>query len=173
MSTKPLMLEGIIKEENSDEGLLHKMRREQQRLEEEILSLRRELDDTNREKDRVERTIRNLQVQLSPLHRALRAVFGEIELAVGEEEISTVNSPTPNSPSSSVDPRWQSYKDSMPGAPSRIIDALLAHRDGLNIAQLSKLLRMDYNTAKNAVSRLRSVGAVTQDGKGSPVRLSA
>lgn len=163
MSTKPLMLEGIVREEKSDEGLLHKMRREQQRLEEEILSLRHELDDTNREKERLERTVRNLRSQLSPLHRALRAVFGEIELAIGEEEMGAAGNSSAPQHQPGSDARWESYKQQFPGVAARIIDALLTHQQ-MTYGQLKVFLKADYNTVKNAAARLREAGALVKEG---------
>jgi hypothetical protein len=172
MSTKPLMLEGLARDPGNDEGLLHRLRKEKQQLDEELLSVRRDLDDSNREKERLERTLRNLRQQLSPLHRALRAVFGEIELAIGEEDFAAPSPSGSEGPQAQrTDPRWESYKQNFPGAPARMIDALLTHRE-MNITQLSKLLKMDYSTAKAAASKLRQAGAITGE-RGGPVRLNA
>lgn len=164
MSSKPLILEGIAGDPHSDHSAIQQLRKEKQRLEEEVLGLRREVDDVNRQKEQMERTLRNLRGQLSPLHRALRAVFGEIELAVGEEEAT--QTPSPGAPqTNSLDPRWESYKQNFPGSPARVIDALLTHKE-MSIQQLSKLLRMDYSTAKVAVSKLKAAGAIRKEGKG-------
>lgn len=175
MSTKPLMLEGITPREPAEpnEGMLHKFRREKQQLEEEILALRRELDDVNREREKLDRTVRNLRNQLGPLHRALRAVFGEIELAIGEEEY-TASDPSDSAPQSNstrTDPRWESYKQNFPGAPAQIIDALLAHGQ-MKMTHLAKLLKRDYSTIKGAVKKLKDAGAVVgETGPDGGVRL--
>src|SRR4051812_35115026 len=58
----------------------------------------------------------NLKKQLSPLYRALQQVFGELE-SVGVEE----------APGQQIDPRWQSWKQRMPGRPAEFIDLLLTH----------------------------------------------
>lgn len=172
MSSKPLLLEGVVREASAreHEEALFRVRKEKQQIEEELLHVRRELDDMTREKERIERSIRALRSQLSPLHRALRALFGEIEIAVGEEE-RVVASQAP-SESVSQDPRWQSYKQEFPGVPARIVDALLTHKE-MTITQLSGFLRVHYDTVKGALQRLTMAGAVTKDGgKGGKVRLN-
>lgn len=176
MSTKPLMLEGVLgksSESGDDEGLLRKFRKEKQQLEDELRVTHQELDDVRAEKERLERSVRNLRNQLSPLHRGLRALFGEIELAVGEEEMVANGASVSATPQSSGgDPRWLSFKQNFPGAPARIIDALLSHRE-MTVTQLSKLLKMDYSTAKGAVLKLRQAGAVSKETeRGGPVRLA-
>lgn len=161
---KPLALDGIVdvKAEPS-EGMLHEWRREKQRLEEEILSLRRELDDARTHHEKLERAMRALRQSLSPLHRALRSVFGEIELAVGEEE-AVASSVAPGPPQSTASPsRWEHVKQQFPGAPAKIIDALLGQGE-MTITQLANFTRMHYDTAKTAASKLAKAGALTKDG---------
>lgn len=133
-------------------------RRELQRLEDENRTLRRDLEDANAEKDRLTRTVKNLQTTLNPMYRALRALFGEIELAVGEEaggaSVPGGSQPVVN------DPRWQSFKTSFPGVGAEIIDALQVHNE-MTLLQLAKLLRHDYKTIARTALRLREAGAIT------------
>jgi hypothetical protein len=160
MSAKPLTLKGVIEEEPApNEGMLHEWRREKQRFEEEILSLRRELDDARSHNEQLERSLRALRSQLSPLHRALRAVFGEIELAIGEDDNAQSVPSAPRTPSD-ADPRWQSYKNSFPGVPSLCIDALLVHKD-LSIPQMAALIKRAYSTTKDGLLKLKNAGAVS------------
>jgi hypothetical protein len=166
MVTKPLTLSGLVEPaaKAANDGILHELRREKQQLEEEILLVRRELDDAHALNEKLERSLRTLRKQLSPLHLALRAVFGEIELAVGQEDFAPVsassNSPAPPS---GFDPRWQSYKNNFPGAPAKIIDLLLEH-PGLTLTQISKIAKMHYDTTKTAVRKLVEAGAVARVG---------
>jgi hypothetical protein len=170
MSTKPLMLDGVIAEPGERDGLLREWRREKQRMEDELRALRAERDDVVAERDNIRRSVQALRRQLSGLYNALRALFGEIELAVGEEEAAAPG-PANQQASRGADPRWESYKQSFPGAPARIVDALLAHRE-MTVTQLSKLLKMDYGTAKSAVMKLRQAGAISKESeRGGPVRL--
>lgn len=161
--TKPLMLEGLIQSPQDDsEGLLQEWRREKQQFEEEILRLRHELDEANAQNEKLERSIRGLRQQLSPLHRALRAVFGEIELAIGEEMRAASEAPN-LSPANSGDPRWESFKRTFSGCGAEIIDALLAHQQ-MTLSQLSTLLKRHYDTVKGAAAKLQKAGAVVRDG---------
>jgi len=159
MSSKPLMLEGLVKEApRDDEG--HEWRKEKQQLEDELRLVRRELEDVTAEKEKAIRVIRNLRRQLEPLHRAVRAVFGEIELAIEEEETPTVAA-IPRS-EGNIDPRWQSYKNQFPGVAALLIDALLAHPD-MSIPQLAALCHKAYNTVRDALYNLKKAGAVVSE----------
>ena len=174
MSTKPLLLEGVIRENReADEEVLRKFRKEMQQLEDQLRDTRQELDDLRAEKERLERSVRALRNQLSPLHRALRALFGEIELAIGEEEAAPSMSQSSGAavPSTGIDPRWESYKQNFPGAPAQIIDALLAHGQ-MKMTHLAKLIKRDYSTVKGAVRKLKDAGAlIGETGPDGGVRL--
>jgi hypothetical protein len=165
MATKPLTLKGIVDTEASDHSEeVRELRRDNQRLDEALRNVRNELGQAIAEKENLERSIRALRNQLGPLHHALRAVFGEIELAVGEEDLPLHNSsPAPSAQPATNDLRWQSYKQQFPGAASQIIDALLAH-DQMTYGQLKALLRRDYNTIKTAAGKLREAGAIVKEG---------
>lgn len=166
---KPLALDGVvnINAARDDEGMLREWRREKERLEQENRVLRAQLEEVKADRTKLERSIQALRNTLSPLHHALRAVFGEIELAVGSEDVTfSEEQPAQGaSASRSVDTRWESYKQSFPGAAARIIDALLSHRE-LTITQLSVLLKMHYDTANGALRKLTKAGAVVREGKG-------
>ncbi len=162
---KPFALEGVIESAAAGDrdGLLNEWRREKQQLEETVLSLRHELDDAQSRNLKLEASLRTLRQQLSPLHRALRAVFGEIELGIGEESsFPAANSPAGSSPSS-ADPRWQSYKSAFPGVPALCVDALSAHTE-LSIPQMAALIKRAYSTTKDALAKLKQAGAVSSAG---------
>jgi hypothetical protein len=134
-------------------------RRDIQRLEDENRKLRRDLEDAISEKDRLMASVKMLRTILSPLHRGLRAVFGEIELAVGEDVTSPASNGT--SAASAADPRWDNYKKQFPGPPSEVIDALLIHGD-MKLTQLAGLLKRHYNTINDAGTKLVKAGAITR-----------
>jgi hypothetical protein len=174
MATKPLTLKGIVKTDESDHSdELRELRRDNQRLDEALRQVRNELGEALAQKETLERTIRALRNQLSPLHHALRAIFGEIELAVGEEEFRPVSPGAPASaPNSRDDPRWESFKQTFPGIRARIIDALLVH-DAMTISQLAGLLKASYNAVKDNLPALYKAGAVIKPGgKGGAVSLN-
>jgi hypothetical protein len=154
--------------EGVDSKELRELRAENRRLDEALRNVRNELGQAIADKQNLERSIQALRNQLSPLHRYLRALFGEIELAIGEEDSSRPQpsqaADGPATPAANnSDPRWESYKQTFPGAASRIIDALLAHPQ-LTYTQISKLIRSDYNTVKNAAAKLKQAGALVKDG---------
>lgn len=163
--TQPLMLEGVLKEtQEADEGLLRKFRKEKQQLEDDLRDARQELDDLRADKERLDRSIRNLQQQLSPLHRALRALFGEIELAVGEDTAVPMSVPAmPGAAQPAIDPRWQSWKEKLPGRPAEMIDALLLHRD-MSTRQLATALHCGKDAIYQAAHKLSQVGLISNVG---------
>lgn len=161
MAQPPLQLEGIV--EADDYKSSDPSRREVQRLEDEVRSLRRELEDAERENARLTRSIENLRRILAPLHGGLRALFGEIELAVGEAPTAASGAIGVTDRQPSGDPRWESYKRQFPGVPSEIIDALLIHGD-MKITNLSKLIKRHYETTRKAAYKLRDAGAITLAG---------
>jgi chromosome segregation ATPase len=146
---------------------LRQLRQENRKLDETLRGVRNELGQALADKKNIERSIRALRTQLAPLHRYLRALFGEIELAVGEEDAVPAPSATgaaTAAASNGNDPRWESYKNGFPGVAAKIIDALLAH-DEMNYVQLSALLKHSYDTIKGAAAKLLKAGALSKNGK--------
>src|ERR1700722_9375 len=162
---KPLVLSGIIDAEPVEEkgGMAHEWRKEKQRLEDEILALRRELDDSRTHNEKLERAMRSLRQSLSPLHRAVRAIFGEVELAVSEEETAAPPPGAISPPAAAAPSRWEHVKQQFPGSPAKIIDALLG-QEQMTITQLANFTRMHYDTAKGSVNKLLKAGAVVKEG---------
>lgn len=128
----------------------------------EMAALRRQLAQTD-EALRLERIktgaieagVRKLKSATTPLYHALQLIHDQIDAMGIESSASTSGGDS--------DPRWQSFKNTFPGVPARIIDALLTHRE-MSITQLSGLLKAHYNTVSNALSSLAKAGAVTKDG---------
>jgi hypothetical protein len=161
MPTKPLLLEGMV-HEGHDDPFDADLRKENARLGDQVLALRRELEDANRDKQRLERSIENLRTTLNPLHRAFRALFGEIELAVGEGENNAslfASGTATASQVSAEDPRWRHFKDTFGGTAAEIIDALLIHGE-LKLTNLVTLIHHHYNTVQSAAVKLRAAGAI-------------
>jgi hypothetical protein len=154
---KPLLLDGLVNTPAESDGLLQEWRREKQRLEEEILSLRHELDAARSHNEILERSLRALRSQLTPLHRALRAVFGEIELAVGEETFSVASAAATPQQASSADPRWASWKEKLPGKPAEMIDLLLLHKT-MSVKALMTAMRCGKDAIYQAAYKLGQAG---------------
>jgi len=91
-------------------------------------------------------------------------MFGEIELAVGEETFSAPASASGAAlQAANGDPRWEHAKRQFPGKPAEIIDALLV-QPPMTIVQLHKFCRMSYDTAKQAVRKLAGAGLIIREG---------
>jgi hypothetical protein len=93
--------------------------------------LQRALSDAELRADRAgedaNRALSMLRRQLGPLYRALQAVFGELDAAGVRDDVQAQPS-APGAPvASATDPRWESWKQKMPGRPAEMIDLLLLH----------------------------------------------
>ena len=173
MSTKPLTLKGVIdvdSEDHSEES--RQLRRENQRLDEALRQVRKELGQAIAEKENLERSIRALRNQLGPLHHALRAVFGEIELAVGEEEFvphtpasTSVRAPAQSGGNAPPD-RWNAIKQRLTKKQAKLIDVLLL-QGRMNRTQCAKAIKSDYTFCrKSVVAPLLSQGLLVEGGDG-------
>lgn len=94
----------------------------------------------------------NLKKQLSPLYRALQMVFGELESVGIEDGVS----PRAN-------PRWESWKQRLPGRPAEFIDLLLLHKS-MTIKQFMAATHCGQNTAYQIVSKLGQAGVTVNNG---------
>jgi hypothetical protein len=149
---------------NDDE--LRQLRQENRKLDEALRGVRNELGQAIADKENLERSIRALRNQLSPLHRYLRALFGEIELAVGEEEFSQPTASTERpaaSPSAGNSDFWEKWKQKLGGKQADILDALMGH-PGMTSTAVSKAAACRNTTASTLLSRLNGMGLVEKNG---------
>ena len=128
--------------------------RQYQELKDEIRQLRHDCEDLIADKERLQRSVEHLRKTLSPFHRALRILFGEIEDAIGEETSA------PSGAAPSIDPRWEHFKKQFPGVPAAMIDTLLIHGE-VGMTNLANLMKRAYGTTKNAAYKLSAAGAVS------------
>jgi phage shock protein A len=160
------MLEGVLNEPvEPDEGLLRKFRKEKQELEDKLRDVRQELDDLRVDKERLERSLRNLRQQLSPLHRGLRAIFGEIELAIGEEQLPASSGHSASEPAvnSRVNAVWETWKTKLRGKQADFIQALLEHGQMTSI-QLRIATHSGSSTVAETLGKLQTLGLVEKNG---------
>lgn len=127
------------------------------RLEDEIMRLRRQLADAenyeNKARQQAGQAMSALRKTLAPLYRALQAVFGELD-AAGVED---------SAPTSSVDPRWQSWKNKLPGRPAEMIDLLLLHGE-MNRNQLMAAMHAGKDVVRITISKLNVAGLLVKNG---------
>lgn len=152
------LLEGLVQPDDS--VLRHDLQdalNEVDRLNDEIRRARELNDQQGFELDKLRRIVSNLKQQLNPLHRALRAIFGEIDLAGIEDSPIDRESTTAASPSSGKSSVWESWKQKLPGAKAAIIDALLQHGE-LSVEQLCVITKISRKqTIYDATNALKKI----------------
>ena len=130
----------------------------------EVRSLRSELvrvrADATRASQESTRALALLRKQLTPLYRALQAVFGEIDAAgvgegVGEETGNRSENPR-------VSTVWQSWKSCLGGRKAQVIDALLVHGE-MNTTQLAIAIGCNRNTIPNLIFELNKAGLLNKN----------
>lgn len=129
-----------------------------------VKSLREELAAAQREADRARRestvALAALRRQLSPLYKALQAVFGELDAAGVDASGDThAEKPLPTRHSAI----WESWKARLPGGPSKIIDALMVHGE-MNTQQLAIATGVHRNSIPTMIYKLNQAGLINKNG---------
>lgn len=151
-------------------GVIEPPDQEVERLQAENRKLKRQLSDAETEgaraREDADRALGMLRKQLSPLYRALQAVFGELDAA----GVGTYEHPDPVPSSMGAQPTrvaavWESWKLKLgaTSAPARVIDALLIH-GAMNVPQLKVAGKMANQTVYDAVSKLNKLGLIDKNG---------
>lgn len=111
----------------------------------EIADLREELRIERGKTAQMESGVKGVRDLLSPLYKALRLTFGEID-AMGLGEAQPVNAPKNAA-------AWEQWKQRLGGATARAIDALMLHGE-MTQGQLRIILGCATRTAQNVVASL-------------------
>lgn len=130
----------------------------------EVRTLRAELAVAKAEATKAKREASHafgeLRRQLTPLHRVLQAIFGELD-AAGVDD-------APSSTSGGGDARtvkiWESWKARMPGGPAKIIDALMLQPD-MNTQQLAIATGVHRNSIPAMIYKLNKAGLLNKNGQ--------
>jgi hypothetical protein len=141
-------------------------------LESELRTARQETLKAKRESEDAIRAITALRAQLMPLHRALRAIFGEINLVVPEDQpvAPEGTQPRSNAPAAEGGDKWNYWKARFPGRPAEVIDLLLVQGE-MNLSQLASVLRCDRsNLSKQAIFKLNKAGLIIKNGNNFSLR---
>lgn len=96
-----------------------------------------------------------IRKQLTPLYRALQAVFGELD-AAGVDEGGAA-------PDSRTDAIWQSWKSRLGPQCGKIIDALLLQPD-MNTTQLAIAIGTNRNNIPSLIFKLNKAGLINKSG---------
>lgn len=149
------LLEGVVAE--LDEDGAEALRDEIRRLRAELTTERQETARVRRDTARALGTLRG---QLTPLYRALQAVFGELDAA-------GVDEPAAGSPGSG-EPRlraiWDSWKARLGPTCAKVIDALLLQPEMTNRQIAVAIGTGRIQTIYDAVAKMNKVSLLTKNG---------
>jgi hypothetical protein len=151
-------LSGIVEQDDSLE-----LKQEIRRLESELRAARLEIQKANNEAATAIAAVTALRHQLSPLHRALRAIFGEIDLIAQPEAVQSSAGASPVAADSRIAAVWTAWKEKLPGLPARFIDAMLTHGE-MNAAQLSIAAPCHRANVSKIIYRLNKAGLINKNG---------
>jgi hypothetical protein len=129
-------------------------------LEAEVNELRTALRiakaETSQVRQDTARALAKLRRQLSPLHRALKAVFGELD-AAGIEEVA------PTGAAASSSDKWDAWKQRLGPGCAKVIDALLLGGE-MNVRAIMVAAKMGENTVYQATAKMGQAGIIQKNG---------
>jgi hypothetical protein len=140
-----------------------------ERLRARVRGLERETADAKveakRAREDADRALSMLRKQLSPLYRALQAVFGELDAAGVTDDVPAESraASSPNGPDVRVAAVWASWKSKLGGGAAKAIDALLVHSD-LNTQQLAIATGLHRTTVPKVIYELNKAGLINKNG---------
>lgn len=133
-----------------------------ERLRARVRTLEREKADaelaTRRAQEDAARALSMLRKQLSPLYRALQAVFGELDAAgVRDDGPASAASAAPSTA------KWDEWKARLGPACAKVIDALLLGGD-MTVQAIAVAAKMGRNTVYAATSKMGRAGILVNNG---------
>lgn len=146
----PLMLNGGQVVDPLSERI-EELEAENRMLQEQLAAAQRQIIDAKKESARA---VAGLRKSLSPLFNSLNVLFGEMDAAGIAEDTPGSSTTQP-----STDPRWQSWKQRMPGRPAEMIDLLLLH-GSMSVKNLMAAMHCGKNAVYQAASKLGQAGVV-------------
>lgn len=152
------LLEGAVDAEPIDDS-----REEIRDLAGQVRDLQAQLRDAKRELMQRERETSHalgaLRKQLSPLYRALQAVFGELD-AAGTDDSAPSVATNGNPRTAAV---WQAWKDRVGGQPAKLIDALLLHGE-MTASQIAIAIQISPKNVAQVVHKLNKASLLQKNG---------
>lgn len=158
------LLEGEVIDNGNDvqAGELDRLRSELRGVRHELNDLRDENAQLNRRLSQTDAPIARLRETLRPIYELLQMVMGEID-AIDPDDVPSAAGASATRPAASS-PVWESWKQRMPGAPAKIIDALLLHADA-SVEQLVVLTHISRRTTiYEAIRRMSKAGIIDKNG---------
>lgn len=155
------LLEGeVMHGPDDDAGEIDRLRASVERVTRERDAARTQVVDLQRRLRQATSSTERLREQLEPLYRALQGVWGELEEVAPDAKQEA----TEESPGAKSSPIWESWKTRMPGAPAKIIDALLMHGTA-TVEQLVVLTQISRKqTIYDSIKRMKTAGIIDKNG---------
>lgn len=134
-------------------------------LETETRQLREQLEDKEDELRRERRKTATMEQGIARLREALTPVYSGLQMIFGEIEATGVSSTgsAAGSPDSRVTAVWESWKQRLGEGPSRVIDALLLHRE-MNTPQLAIATGYHRTSIPAMIYKLNKAGLLNKNG---------
>ena len=159
------MLREAVPAVDERDDLIAALRADIRRMRTEILDANRARQDAEAAYEEGTRALSMLRQQLSPLYRALRAVFGELD-AAGIVDAS-MSAPASAPVGVSTEPRvaavWDSWKSKLGGQCAKVIDVLLTHGE-MNTTQLAIAVGTRRQNIPNLIYKLNQAGLINKNG---------
>jgi Mg2+ and Co2+ transporter CorA len=146
----PQLLEGIVDDRDSVI----------ETLQEENRGLRDSLESEHQKNRQIAFAADHLRQQLRPLHLALRAVFGELDVIPISDAGRAASPAAHDSRTLAV---WESWQKKLPGLPAKFIGALLEHGQ-MNPAQLRVAMQCRKNGVYETATKLNKLGLLDKNG---------
>jgi uncharacterized coiled-coil protein SlyX len=155
------LLRGPV-DESFQENRLDDLRKTAANLQQRIDDLELELAKQKNDAKRAQLALTNLQNILGPLHRAMRAIFGEIDAAVPDFGFPGQNGPTP-SPHGPQDAKWQPWIQKWSGTKKAVVIQTLLEHGPLTRTQLRSATESGWSTIDAITAQLQNLGLITKE----------
>lgn len=153
-----LQLDGVVEIRQPDDQEFRLLQRSYAQLDEALRLVRNELGQARAENERLQHSMNNLRQTLTPLHRALALVFGEIEAGAGPEHAYTGKSPIREAKAQI----WESWKTRLGGMQAKAIDALLGQ--DMTRTQLRIAVGCGSTSITDVIYKLNKAGLIEKNG---------
>jgi len=134
------------------------LRQQLRALRAEAAQLRADLNAERQRSQHAFRALAALRKQLTPLHRALQAVFGELD-TVDIDDVSPASAPSQTKHSAI----WEAWKSRVGEGAAKVIDALLLHGQ-MNTQQLAIATGYHRTTIPSFIYKLNKAGLLNKQG---------
>lgn len=141
---------------------IERLRRENRQLQKVIDDLEEQLGKQKKEIQRGQLAIQNLQAALSPVHRAMKAIFGEIEAVVPDFGVPGAQHPQ-HAPHGPQDAKWQPWIEKWKGTKKAVVIQTLLEHGPLTRTQLRSATESGWSTIDAVTAQLQNLSLITKE----------